>query len=125
MIRQLDIGHPKLFFLNGLATKNKVQMAFGIPAWIGGTSTAIHIAQARCSKEEIYLLLAPQRIEVPSNYVGLRGVLDQLVQGRQLLVPYSESERKMDEKNDDVLQLQLHHEPFESLVKIVEASVTD
>jgi hypothetical protein len=77
----------KVQYFDSLAMEDKIEMSVWFFARIGWQPFNVGILQPRRCQEQINFAFAPEHVEIPRDYAGSSGLLNQVVQGAQLLVP--------------------------------------
>ena len=80
----------------------------------------MRIFKSRCRQKEPHFLLAPKGIKIAGDDVRFFDGLEQVVKIAELAVAQARAECQMNQKEGDILHLQLDHQPFHAAVKIME-----
>lgn len=123
MIGKTDIGDLEIGDPQAVTMEDEVNLAMRGMAGMGGDVGGIGIRKSGCGQEEFKLPAPPEGVEISADNHRLADVFDQMVEMLQLILPVPVFQGEMDDKKDDLLQIPLDDQAFNSLIEIVQGMV--
>ena len=121
VIRKPDVRYTEIRHVDAFADENEIELDARHARGEGGQAAHVRAAQPRGSHEQIDLVRAPERVEVPRHDDRLGRLQDQVVQRAQLVLAVAELQRQVHEEHAHLFELELDGQPLDARVEVMEA----
>ena len=119
MVGQPDVGNPEFSDFDSIAIEYEIELLAGRPAGVRGQTLDIGAAEPGGLHKQVYLVLAPECVEIAGDDYRFLTRANQVVQMAQLIMPMAVFQRQMDQEHGQVFKFKFNNQALDAGIHVV------